>query len=61
MREIKVEDMYECPFKGQEGYSLSDRTGGVDDICLLLDGSFCELKPCPLKKAGKIIVIWAKK
>ncbi len=59
-REIRVEDMYECPFKGSFTYQLSELTSGVDDVCLLQDGAGCQLKGCPLKTAKTIKVIWAK-
>ena len=60
MRTIKVEEMFECPFQGSETYQLSERTSGVDKVCLLQDRGDCQLKGCPLKKAHTIKVIWAK-
>ncbi len=60
MRIIKVEEMFECPFRGSETSQLSERTSGVDNICLLQDRGDCQLKGCPLKTANTIKVIWRK-
>lgn len=61
MRIIKVEEMFECPFKGSETIQYSELTSGTDDVCLLQDRDDCQLKGCPLKEAKTIKVIWLKK
>ena len=61
MKEIIVEDMYECPFKGTHEYQLSELTGGCDDVCLLRDSDECEQAKCPLIKESVITVKWRQK
>ena len=56
--EIKVENMYSCPFKGQHEFQYSEYTSGIDDVCLLLHRADCLLKKCPLRKEGKVTVSW---
>ena len=58
MKIIKVNDMYECPFKYSEYYQLSEITAGCDTKCTIIEDE-CWQKNCPLKKEGEIKVIWS--
>ena len=60
MKVIKVNDMYECPFKYSEYYQLSELTAGSNTMCSLSKNE-CWQKNCPLKKEDTIKVIWSVK
>jgi len=57
---LLVEDMFECPFKYDEYYKLSEYTSGTDTRCTL-NNKYCYQAACPLKKEKTIIVKWAVK
>jgi len=57
MKVMVVNDMFECPFKYTEVYQISEFTAGSDNKCTLTHTD-CWQKDCPLKKEGKIKVVW---
>jgi len=60
MKEIIVEYMFECPFKGTVAYQLSELTSGEDIVCLLMDSDDCEEEKCPLIREEQILVKWIR-
>jgi len=57
MRTIEVEDMFECPFKYDEHYQLSEWTSGCDTMCTILKDE-CYKENCPLIKENSIKIEW---
>lgn len=58
MKEVRVENMFECPFAYEEEYQLSDVTMGSNTMCTILGGD-CFQVNCPLKAEKEIRVTWA--
>ena len=57
--EIKVENMFECPFAG---YGLAGcETCGPDTVCGINKAKDCDYKNCELRKQGEITVKWSVK
>jgi len=57
MKTIKVEEMFECPFKYEEEFRYSELTTGYDNKCTILKDD-CRRDGCPLINENSIKVEW---
>ena len=57
MQTVLVENMFECPFKYEEQYMISEMTAGSSTMCTILEEGR-QQKYYPLKKEQQITIKW---